>query len=375
MKQRLQAWLEIKLMTNRILLPVLALFFAACSGSQNTETTVQTNSNKPLEFYGNTQGTTFSVICNDSVNITTEEIENILHNFDLALSAYIPNSTITKLNEAPAGVFVYKDSFNYFNRCFILSQQMWQISNGAFDPSVYPLVDGWGFMKDVENVPDSATVDSLRALIGFGKGINFTFHSHTDSIGNIIPEYKITKHNGRAKLDFNAIAQGIAVDVIAEKLEAKGADNYFVEIGGEIRVKGKNSEGKLWTIGIDKPIEGSTSEDRELQEIIQLDNRSVATSGSYRKFYEKDGIKYSHTIDPKTGYPVRHSLLSATVVAENCGIADALATAFMVMGADKSIQFLNEHPELNLDVYLIFTNDKGRMEIFTTKNFETLIVE
>ncbi|MBK6527925.1 MAG: FAD:protein FMN transferase [Crocinitomicaceae bacterium] len=226
-------------MTNRILLPALALFFAACSGSQNTETSIQSNPNQPLEFYGNTQGTTFSVICNDSVNITSEEIENILHNFDLALSAYIPNSTITELNEAPAGVFVYRDSFNYFNRCYILSQQMWQISNGAFDPSVYPLVDGWGFMKDVENVPDSATVDSLRALVGFGKGINFTFHSHTDSIGNIIPEFKITKHNSRAKLDFNAIAQGIAVDVIAEKLEAKGADNYFVEIGGEIRVKGK----------------------------------------------------------------------------------------------------------------------------------------
>lgn len=375
MKQRQQAWLEIKLMTNRIFLPVLTLFVAACSGSQNTETTVQSNPSKPLEFYGNTQGTTFSVICNDSINITSEEIENILQNFDLALSSYIPNSIITKLNEAPTGVFTYKDSFNYFNRCYILSQQMWQISSGAFDPSVYPLVDGWGFMKDVENVPDSSTVDSLRALVGFAKGVNFTFQSHIDSAGNIIPEFKITKHNSHAKLDFNAIAQGIAVDVIAEKLEARGAENYFVEIGGEIRVKGKNSEGKLWTIGIDKPVEGSNAEDRELQEIIQINDRSVATSGSYRKFYEKDGIKYSHTIDPKTGYPVRHSLLSATVVAENCGIADAMATAFMVMGADKSIKFLNEHPELNLEVYLIFTNDKGRMETYYTKNFRDLIIE
>lgn len=362
-------------MIHRIFLPVLIILFSACSGNQNNEPTVQSNPVQPLEFYGNTQGTTFSVICNDSINITSEEIEAILRNFDLALSAYIPNSVITALNEAPAGVFAYKDSFNYFNRCYMLSQQMWQISNGAFDPTVYPLVDGWGFMKDLENVPDSATVDSLQALIGFGKGINFTFQSHTDSIGNIIPEFKITKHNSRAKLDFNAIAQGIAVDVIAEKLEARGADNYFVEIGGEIRVKGLNSEGKLWTIGIDKPVEGSTSEDRELQEIIQIKDRSVATSGSYRRFYEKDGIKYSHTIDPKTGYPVRHSLLSATVVAENCGIADAMATAFMVMGADKSIQFLNEHPELNLEVYLIYTNDKGRMETYYTKNFRDLIIE
>lgn len=356
-------------------MPVAVLLFSACTGSQQDHQENQEILVQPLEFYGNTQGTTFAVICNDSVKISIEEIETILHNFDLALSAYIPNSTITRLNEAPAGVFHYTDSFNYFNRCYLLSQQMWQISKRAFDPSVYPLVDGWGFMKDVEIVPDSATVDSLRSLVGFAPGFNFTFHSHIDSIGNIIPDFKITKHNSRAKLDFNAIAQGLAVDIIAEKLESKGGQNYFVEIGGEIRVKGFNSEGKLWTIGIDKPIENSTAEDREMQEIVQINNRSIATSGSYRKFYEKDGIKYSHTIDPRTGYPVRHSLLSATVVAETCGIADAMATAFMVMGAEKSIQFLDEHPELNLEVYLIYTNDKGRTETFYTKDFRDLIVE
>ena len=352
------------------------LALASCAGNQNPGTPESTvSANEPLEFYGNTQGTTFSIICNDQVNITLEEIEAILHEFDLALSAYIPNSTITLLNEAPAGVFEYKDSFNYFNRCYLLSQQMWQISNRTFDPTVYPLVEGWGFMKDVENVPDSATVDSLRALIGFGDGVNFTFKTHNDSIGNIIPDFTIIKHNARAKLDFNAIAQGIAVDVIAEELESKGAENYFVEIGGEIRVKGLNREGKLWSIGIDKPIENSTAGERELQEVIQLKDRSVATSGSYRRFYEKNGVKYSHTIDPVTGYPVQHSLLSATVVAENCGIADALATAFMVMGPDKSIRFLNEHPELNIEVYLIYNNDKGRLETYYTKDFRDLIVE
>lgn len=363
-------------MTKRLSLFALSALLFSCGGSQPAEiaeTEVETAN--ALEFYGNTQGTTFSVICNDPIALTIEEIETILHNFDLALSAYIPNSTLTHLNEAPAGVFAYKDSFNYFNRCYMLSQQMWDISNQTFDPTVYPLVDGWGFMKDVENVPDSATVDSLRALVGFANGVNFTFQTHTDSAGNVVPEGKVIKHNARAKLDFNAIAQGIAVDVIAEKLESKGARNYFVEIGGEIRVKGVNREGKLWSIGIDKPVENSTADERELQEIIQLKDRSVATSGSYRKFYEKDGIKYSHTIDPKTGYPVQHSLLSATVVAENCGIADALATAFMVMGPDKSIQFLNEHPELNIEVYLIFNNDKGRLETYYTKDFRDLLVE
>lgn len=358
-------------------LPVLlAGLFFGCSGNPSDSVSGE---EKPeteiLEFYGNTQGTTFSVICNDPVRITTEEIEKTLHDFDLALSSYIPNSIITQLNESPVGKFEYIDSFNYFNRCYMLSQQIWKLSGGAFDPTVYPLVDGWGFMKDIENVPDSATVDSLRNLVGFGDGVNFRFITREDSLGNIIPQSVIYKTRPGAKLDFNAVAQGLAVDIIAEKLESKGARNYFVEIGGEIRVKGLNSEGRLWTIGIDKPVENSTAEDRVLQEIIQIQDRSVATSGSYRKFYEKNGIKYSHTIDPRTGYPVSHSLLSATVVANDCGTADAMATAFMVMGAEKSIHFLDEHPELDLEVYLIYTNDKGRMETYYTRNFQDLIVD
>lgn len=348
--------------------------FYNCSG--NTASNESTKSTyKPLEFFGNTQGTTFSVICNDSINVTTEEIEEILHNFDLALSSYIPNSVITHLNEAPAGEFIYDDPYKYFNRCYILSQQMWAVSNGAFDPTVYPLVDGWGFMKNLEVVPDSATVDSLRNLVGFQNGFNFNFMYKLDSLGKSNPANKIIKNNANAKLDFNAIAQGLAVDVIAEKLESKGAKNYFVEIGGEIRVKGVNSEGSLWRIAIDKPIENSSAENREFQEIIMLKDKSVATSGSYRKFYEKEGIKYSHTIDPRTGYPVQHTLLSATVVANDCGTADAMATAFMVMGADKSITFLNEHPELGLEVYLIFNNAKGRLETYYTKNFRDLLVD
>jgi len=352
-----------------------AFLFHACSGVEDKVETIESEKPKKLEFFGNTQGTTFSVICNDDIKITHEEIEEILHNFDLALSSYIPNSVITKLNEAPAGQFVYEDPFNYFNRCYRISEQMWRTSNGAFDPTVYPLVDGWGFMKNVETVPDSSTVDSLLRLVGFREGYHFTFLTHEDSLGNIIPDNKIIKKDARAKLDFNGIAQGLAVDVLAEKLESRGAKNYFVEIGGEIRVKGNNTEGELWRIGIDKPVENSTAADREIQEVVKIKDKSLATSGSYRRFYEKDGVKYSHTIDPHTGYPVQHSLLSVTVVADNCATADAMATAFMVMGADKSIAFLNEHPELGLEVYLIFNNLKGRMETYYTKNFRDLIVE
>jgi thiamine biosynthesis lipoprotein len=185
----------------------------------------------------------------------------------------------------------------------------------------------------------------------------------------------IIKNTPKAKLDFNAIAQGIAVDVLAELIESKGGKNYFVEIGGEIRVNGRNKDGNYWNIGIDKPLENSTANDRVIYEIVSLENKSIATSGSYRKFYEEDGLKYSHTLDPKTGYPVTHNLLSASVIADNCGLADALATAIMVMGPDKGMDFVNAHPELNIEVYLIFNNSKDRLETYYTEGFKEMVVE
>ncbi|MCB9224915.1 MAG: FAD:protein FMN transferase [Crocinitomicaceae bacterium] len=352
----------------------LIVILISCNNSQSTETSNQEKVNT-LEFYGNTQGTTYAIIVNDPIEINRDEIELTLANFDIALSSYIPNSILTRLNEAGPGSFKYDDEFGYFNRCYLLSQEVYLKTSGAFDPTVYPLVDGWGFMKDIENVPDSTTVDSLRALLGFTNGYHFTFlfEESDDSIPK--PKSEIFKKTPGAKLDFNAVAQGLAVDVIGELLEAKGAKNYFVEIGGEIRVKGKNGSGEFWRIGIDKPIENSNEGSRELQEIVQIENKSIATSGSYRKFYEKEGVKYSHTLDPKTGYPVTHTLLSATVVADNCGFADAMATAFMVMGPERSIEFIESNPGLKIEVYLIFNNDKGRMETYFTRGFQEMIIK
>ena len=332
----------------------------------------ETEQQLPLQFYGNTQGTTYSIIINDKIDITHTEIENILHQFDLALSSYVPQSILSRLNEASVGKFVYRDTLNYFNRCLKQSQYIYQLSDGAFDPSVYPLVDGWGFLKDLKNVPDSSTVDSLLSLVGFKNGYHFTFNpSQSDST---LENSYIIKHTPNAKLDFNAIAQGLSVDVIYEELEKRGANNFFVEIGGEIRVKGKNAEGHFWRIGIDKPIEKSTANNRELQEIVEINNKAIATSGSYRKFYEKDGVKYSHTLNPKTGYPVKHSLLSVTVVADNCALADGLATAFMVMGPEKTVKFIKSKVIDNIEVYLIFNNTKGRIETYQSKGFKQLIL-
>ena len=339
---------------------------------KNNTSNSENQTKKSIAHYGNTQGTTYAVLCNDDIDLTHKEIDETLHEFDLYLSSYVPESVLSRLNNAPAGQFDYVDSLNYFNRCLSQSLEVFNLTNGAFDPTVYPLVDGWGFMKDVENVPDSAVVDSLLSLVGFQNGYHFSyFPSKSDST---IEKSKIIKNTPHTKLDFNAIAQGLSVDVLCELLDQKGAQNYFVEIGGEIRVKGLNNEGNLWTIGIDKPIEHSTAENRELQEIIRLDNKAVATSGSYRKYYEKDGIKYSHTLDPKTGYPVTHSLLSATVVADNCALADGLATAFMVMGPEKSVKFIKSDKIKDVEIYLIFYNSKGRVETFYTKGFKALIL-
>lgn len=324
-----------------------------------------------VEIYGNTQGTTYALLCNDNIELAKEEVDIVLANFDTALSSYISESVLSKLNNAPAGVFNYSDTFDYFNRCYLLSEHIFHETEGCFDPTVYPLVDGWGFMKNLENIPDSITVDSLLTLVGFNAGRQFNFYKTNDSTNS--PLNQIQKINPNAKLDFNAIAQGLSVDVLCELLEKRGAKNYYVEIGGEIRVKGLNADGDLWRIGIDQPIENSTAENRTLQEIINLDNKAVATSGSYRKFYEKNGKKYSHTLNPKTGYPVEHNLLSATVVADNCATADALATAFMVMGPEKAIEFIQNQISFEIEAYLIFNNEKGRIEVFKTLGFAEMI--
>jgi thiamine biosynthesis lipoprotein len=356
----------------KYILFALPFFLLACGGSTNQSPEKEAEeASSTIEFFGNTQGTTFSVFVNDPIDIELAELEETLHNFDLALSSYIPNSILSHLNETSSNVFMYRDSFGYFNRCYTLSQEVYELTEGAFDPTVYPLIDGWGFFKDMAHKPDSSEIDFLRSLIGFTAGDHF----NPIQVSDTAIASTIIKNTPKAKLDFNAIAQGIAVDVLAELIESKGGKNYFVEIGGEIRVNGRNKDGNYWNIGIDKPLENSTANDRVIYEIVSLENKSIATSGSYRKFYEEDGLKYSHTLDPKTGYPVTHNLLSASVIADNCGLADALATAIMVMGPDKGMDFVNAHPELNIEVYLIFNNSKDRLETYYTEGFKEMVVE
>ena len=192
-------------------------------------------------------------------------------------------------------------------------------------------------------------------------------------VKNLEQDGKIIKTDDRLMLDCSAIAKGYGVDAVARLLKSKGIDNYMVEIGGEIVASGENPKGAPWRIGVSKPDDDSVNVSNEIQGIINISNRAMATSGNYRNFYYKGGKKYAHTIDPKTGCPVQHSILSATVVSDECAKADAYATAFMVMGLEKSMEFCKKHPELN--AYFICAGEGDAYEIHYTPGMERYLVK
>lgn len=219
-------------------------------------------------------------------------------------------------------------------------------------------------MKNLETPLSQSKVDSILHFVSSEPG---KYHT-VEFDGNKILFKKLDK---RFKLDFNAIAQGLAVDKLAEFIESKGHENYYVEIGGELIVKGKNRSGENWNIGIDVPKENINEKGvRQLESVLSITNKAIATSGNYRKFYVKDGKKYAHSLDPRTGYPVSHSLLSATVVSDKCSTSDAYATVFMVIGVEKTKEFLQKHPELNLDVYLLYDLNDGKIGRFKSAGME-----
>ena len=312
------------------------------------------------EISGQTQGTTYTVIVfGEEVEVNKSEIDRLLRDFDLSLSTYIDESVISKLNQSIEPMRLI-DKSGYFKTCYEESQDVFQRTKGLFDPSVYPLVKGWGFMNNMETPLVQDEIDSLLQFIGFEPGKLHTI-SFSDS------DISMVKSETNFKIDFNAIAQGLSVDVLFDFIRAKGYDNFFVEIGGELRVSGRNKYNTSWNIAVDRPI--ANLEARQLDTIIHISNKAIATSGNYRKFYVKDGVKYSHTLNPKTGVPVRHRLLSATVIAEKCSTADAYATAFMVMGVDATQQFIKENEDLNLDAYLIYTDARGNLKHTMSSGF------
>ena len=282
------------------------------------------------------------------------EIKAAMMEVDNSLSPYNPNSIITRINHNEDTVLN-----EHFLHVFNLAQQISAETEGAFDITVAPLVNAWGFGFKHSIDIDPNVIDSLRQFVGYQK--------------IKLEDGKIMKEDARTMLDCSAIAKGYGVDRVARLLDQKGVQHYMVDIGGEVVLKGKNPRMKTWRIGINKPVEDSLSVNQELQTILEVSSVGMATSGNYRKFYYKDGKRYAHTIDPRVGTPVQHNILSATVIAKDCTTADAYATAFMVMGLEEAKAFCEAHPELH--AYFICDGEGDSYEIFATPGMEKWMVK
>lgn len=315
----------------------------------------KTNAQKFIEINGKTQGTTFHISYQDPKNrLFEKQVLDLLADFDLSVSTYNPHSIITAVNNNKKNIKL--DA--YFITCFNKAKEIWKQTNGAFDPTVYPLVNAWGFGPEKKNAIEQHKLDSLLAFVGFEK---------IELAGN-----KIIKTDPRVQLDFNAFAQGYSVDVMAAFFLQKGINNFIVEIGGEVYAHGVAEQNNKWRVAIEQPTENKLNKNPN-QVIVELTNKAVATSGNYRRFVEIDGKKIVHHIDPQTGLPTANNLLSASVFCDHTLDADALATGFLVMGLDAAQQFLTAHPEIQ--VFFIYTDDKGKYNVFMTKELETWIAQ
>jgi thiamine biosynthesis lipoprotein len=305
-----------------------------------------------VSFNGQTMGTYYNIIYlhSDGKNLKNG-IDSLLVNWNMTLSTYISNSEISQFNRNNELYF----NSPYFYPVLLKSKEIYQATDGAFDPTIMPLVNAWGFGPEENEMPDSSKVSDLLKLIGFN---NILF----DSI-------KVSKRFPGIQLDFSAIAKGYGVDVVGDFLEENGITNYLIDIGGEISCKGINDRGVPWTTGIEDP--NVEFIERKIKAIIEVTDKALATSGNYRNFYIKGDRKYAHTISPYTGFPVQHSLLSVTVIADNCMTADGFATAFMVMGVDEAKQIVQKHPEL--DAYFIFSDEVGDIKTFMTDGFRSIL--
>lgn len=335
---------------NNKLLSIVFLLLTVLSSCINKKPVIE-------NFTGFIQGTTYNIVFDNKKDLNPIElktdVEKILHDFDLSLSIYLDSSIISKVNRNED---VIVDS--YFTEVFNESALISEITGGAFDITVGPLVKAWGFGPDSQKNFTEEKRDSLLKLVGMNKVSIVNGH--------------VVKSDPDIYLDANAIAQGYSVDIVCRYFDKRGIENYLVEIGGEVRAKGTKG-GDLWKIGIDRPEDFNMSPGQDLEAIIKLTDKAIATSGNYRKYYVENGIKYSHEIDPKTGYPARNTLLSASIIADECGLADGIATACMVMGTDASIEFINIHPQFS--AYFIYSDEKGDFKTWTSEKFKKFVSE
>jgi len=307
-----------------------------------------------VRFQGEAQGTYYAITYYDSEGRDFQmEVDSILHAFDNIASLWVEGSVISRINANDTTVVIPGE----IEEMFLLSQEVSEASDGAFDITVGPLVNAWGFGFRSGSMPDSAAVDSMMAYVGFHR-----VRLEGD---------RLVKEDPRIAIDLNAVAQGYSVDVVGRWLEGQGIEVYLVDIGGEVLARGAKPDGGEWKVGIEKP-SGHPDDPRELEAVALIRDKALATSGSYRKFYEKDGLRFSHTIDPRTGYPVSHHLLSASVLAGDAATADAWATAFMVMGTEAAMAKVSATPAL--EAFLIYTNEEGNFETWASPGLKEMLV-
>jgi thiamine biosynthesis lipoprotein len=323
---------------------------------------------------GSTQGTTFRFVWDGTGvgEVRSSDLDSVLGAVDAAVNLWNPQSELVRLNawSSDSGDYVFVDSTQVLTLLWLRSEEIWSATGGAFDPTVRPLVELWGFgLSRADSVSPEEVLEALQT-VGFSSE-NVAFTEREDEGGHSVAA--ITKRNPGISLDFNAIAQGYTVDLVADFLQSRGAKNGMVEIGGEVRCWGKNAKGESWHIAIDAPL-AETGTGRVFDAIVLVDNAAICTSGSYRKFRNVGGRRLSHAIDPATGYPVEHNLVSATVRAHTAATADALATACLVMGPERAKTFIAEyksqHPEERVDAYFLMAQPDGSWDAWMTTGWE-----
>jgi thiamine biosynthesis lipoprotein len=310
----------------------------------------------PAEYYVNEGlvfGTTYRMVY-ESRDDHHLAIKELLNGFNSSLSTYDSLSIISRVNNNDSTVQV--DA--YFRALMETGRRITSKTNGAFDMTVAPLVNAWGFGFKNRSTITQELIDSLLLLVGM------------DQIW--LEGDRVVKKQADVMLDGAAIAKGYGVDVVADFLARQGLSNYLVEIGGEVVTKGVNARGGPWRVGVDEPVDDQTIDQRSFKMIIEVSGQALATSGNYRNFYMDGGKKYAHTIDPRTGYPVEHSLLSASIIAPSCMEADAYATACMVMGLEASKELISRLPDI--EACFIYHTEEGD-QVFMTDGFEALVVE
>lgn len=317
------------------------------------------NSTKPEAKYIANQGAIYGTYYHISYESPEgkdlhNQVDSVLHEMDLSLSTFKTESVLSKVNSNRP---VKLD--RWFTDVFKEAEKISKITGGTFDATVAPLVNVWGFGFTKKESVTPELIDSIMQFVGYQKVR--------------IADGKVVKDDNRLMLDFSAIAKGYTVDKIGDFLASQGCKNYMVEIGGEVVAHGVNKEGRIWRIGINEPNDNEPATPTELQAIISLKDKAIATSGNYRNFYVENGKKYAHTIDPHSGYPVQHSLLSASVLANDCMTADAFATSLMVMGVDKAMAMVENLD--SIDVYLIYADKNGDNQVVMTKGFEQYVLD